>query len=600
MDSSDSDDDWGALPDWFGSGEEGDTTKKESYEDSNHVVVLLDAAHSQRTSILDACRQLVKLKLQTAALLRTGTRDQFGMVLYGTQPCRWPPHESSETPPPPHLSQSTVHTILPTQVPGVETIHELDRLEALCRNIEVDDDDDDDGAAWITGLRHAAQALPSNGGGGYLWIWSECLHPAGMDVAQTTLRDLAHVRDVWFWSHQPSTFYQQLGATWVDDWSDVHVLEQVWKPPRPVRVPLYLPNNDNDNQCLDVSLYKLVQVRKRPLPTKIDVRTGRPLKSVRQLVTAQGESVDQLRSMVRLGGTLIPFSVDDRNTLKQYAHGQKHAGLWLRGFVPQDSLSPHHTMEHAMVLTNLDLLASAMTRHKVLGVAEWLQKVTAPSRLVALWPMDDGNVLVVQLPYQDELREVEEESPVDEAAVPPALAAATDALVEQLTLGPETEIGVDFVNANLHRYWQYVESVALDEPSEEPVLDTVLQEDVVLERAGTVIDRMLEHLPDDQPKAEQQRPKKRKLEPKDPEWLSLYKERRLDECDNATLKNKLRSYGAKLSGKKDELVERLYERMEEEEGPVIKEEEDDPTGTIPSEHDPVIKADPDAVDSAVL
>jgi hypothetical protein len=63
-------------------------------------------------------------------------------------------------------------------------------------------------------------------------------------------------------------------------------------------------------------------------------------------------------------------------------------------------------------------------------------------------------------------------------------------------------------------------------------------------------------------------PRKRKVEPDDSglDWFTIWSRDQYFECSNSDLKKKLRSCGEKVSGKKQDLIDRLVPILENEFG----------------------------------
>ena len=322
------------------------------------------------------------------------------------------------------------------------------------------------------------------------------------------------------------------------------------------------------------------------------------------------KSKDQLRTYCNFGGEHVYISIDDKVALKKAANANpEFASLILLGFRDKDSIPVvHHCLEQAYFAYPSDErtvgstamfahLHASMLRKGVLAIGELLARATATSRLVALWPLpeeteqlDQGNhilsivkrppgMMITTLPFEDEVRSVGTDAAVQafgegtDLASEAVVQAAMD-LVEKQTI-ENVEIGENFENARLDKFWDYVEHVALAQQlSGHRDYDTILDKDEISKLVGAEAAAFEASLPADIEKS----PKKRKIVPDangDLDWAMIYREGRLDDCRNADLQKKLSSLGKKKTGKKSELIDRLLPHLEEEFGAIaaVKEEQ---------------------------
>jgi len=126
-------------------------------------------------------------------------------------------------------------------------------------------------------------------------------------------------------------------------------------------------------------------------------------------------------------------------------------------------------------------------------------------------------------------------------------------------------IGVDFENAALTEFYSYLKSIAFDTTKEENIYDTIVDKDIVLEHAGNEIDAFLSFLPLDvvQPKKTKKRTRKTVPDDSGVDWMELYEVNEIGTCKIDQLKKYLRSVGLPVTGRKDDLVERVAKSLEQ-------------------------------------
>jgi Ku70/Ku80 beta-barrel domain len=394
-----------------------------------------------------------------------------------------------------------------------------------------------------------------------------------------------------------------------EEW--MQFMSVVYKQTRPVyRVPLLRPDaKATTNMILDV--YRLYAAQREPKVLPIHQTTGKILGKVQQLLTlddggghvvAERRSYDpkapkrplstrrQLRTFLEFGSDLIPFSLQDKvNAKKQCNIHPEAASLTLLGFKPTSAIPFYHCIDHSYFATPsatmdekqhggnaLAHLHAAMLRHDVAAVGELLTRVTATSRLVALRPVpeelrpapeDDEAWILVQapgfllttLPFEEELRAA------DVADAPPPeedLVQATMRLVEKQSFVDAVELGVDFVNAPMDRFWKYMEQIAFggggeEKPAAQELYDTEVDAEQVLQHVGEQIQAVAALLPEDtSTAATASSARKRKAAAPPPpdesgiDWLRKVQEGTLSECKVPDLKAKLRSLGESTTGNK--------------------------------------------------
>jgi hypothetical protein len=288
------------------------------------------------------------------------------------------------------------------------------------------------------------------------------------------------------------------------------------------------------------------------------------------------------------------------------------ASLVVIGFKPKDAIAFYHILDEKasyFVYPNEEdckgstnafaHLHESMLRQGVVGIGELLTRSeNASSRLVLMRPIqeevikerddENGIVLVRQLfppgmlmtfmSYEDEIRTMAEpdcaarsmmDGGVDVASE--ELVTAAMELIHSQTLKDESSsfrIGSNiFENAEMLKFWNYVEQVALEEPSrtsDGTKYDTELDEDKILKESGVFIQQFQSLLPEDAVPEKEVR--KRKLVPDDSgiDWEEEFKNGTIAKCKNDDLKKKLRSLGEILTGNKQQLISRLMPHLERE------------------------------------
>lgn len=297
--------------------------------------------------------------------------------------------------------------------------------------------------------------------------------------------------------------------------------------------------------------------------------------------TAAQRKTHRLRTITHFGGKTVPIAKEEVATMKKLSNAdQERASIILLGFKPKDSLPMHYTVENSFYLYPNDEkvkgstaafanLHAAMIRKGVLAIGELMTRVTATSRLVAIFPQkeeylreEDGGgletppgMVAYVLPFEDDVRALEPDAGAVDADKTP-VQAATD-LINAMNFGDG--FSLDYLkNDSLAHFYTYLESIALETtlPTPEQSLNQITDEDVRA-TAGEQIDAFSASLPDDVVPVKE--PKKRKREPDETgcDWLFLYRSNDIASCTIPMLKSYLKSCGEKTSGKKADLVERV-------------------------------------------
>lgn len=289
----------------------------------------------------------------------------------------------------------------------------------------------------------------------------------------------------------------------------------------------------------------------------------------------QGE---RIRTVTEFAGRMVELGTEDKDNMKKMANAnQEKACLILCGFKPQDSLPLHYKVDEMpyYLYPNDDRvkgstaafanLHAAMVRKGVYAIGELLTKVSATSRLVAIFPQKetyDGDLempycmVAYVLPFEDDMREL---GPDSGEATDATVQAAMEMISAMNFEGFSTDC---FKNDALEHFYQYMESIALNvnlPPPDESLKQ--IKDEEVRTIAGKQIDAFLVSLPEDI--VVKKEPKKRKREPDTSgrDWVSLYKSSEVGDCTVTELKLYLKSTGEKLAGKKADLVERVSESI---------------------------------------
>ena len=325
----------------------------------------------------------------------------------------------------------------------------------------------------------------------------------------------------------------------------------------------------------------------------------------------------QLQTFFEFGSEYVPFSLRDKVSIKKKCNtNPDFASLILLGFKPATEIPFYHTIEKSYFAypsefskrtangsdnsnnsrsNSIDAIAhlhASMVRQNVIGIGELLTRATATSRLVVIRPIreilrpvsgnNDGNdngidetedevymlvrppgLLITALPFEDEMRSATSSTDNGQDVSEEMIHAAMN-LIEQQTFDDDVEIGVDFTNASMSRFWNYIEHIAYNEDAvveEKQQYDTEINAEQVLERSGEQIDQLLSLLPQSvQTEKTPASGRKRKTattatqpltdDTSGLDWTTLVKVGTLSKCTVADLKLKLRSVGEPVIGNK--------------------------------------------------
>ncbi len=226
-------------------------------------------------------------------------------------------------------------------------------------------------------------------------------------------------------------------------------------------------------------------------------------------------------------------------------------------------------------------LHASMLNKNVMGIGELLLRVTALSRLVAIIPQEEGGhveedcsegeqvpsqisspgFLLIPLAFEDDVRSL----PRQHDFVPNNnMVEAAKELIRNIDIGEDIEIGESYENPAMKTFWNYIESVALGTPLEEEFSDdddTKMNVEGILAAAGEEINAFKATIPESKIESKLPTKRKAKLESVPDEtgidWNREYEMDTFHELRVEELKSYLRSYGERVSGRKDELIERI-------------------------------------------
>ena len=222
-------------------------------------------------------------------------------------------------------------------------------------------------------------------------------------------------------------------------------------------------------------------------------------------------------------------------------------------------------------------LHTAMNTKNALMIGEVLTRKTAASRLVAAWAVpelfetdEDGEdvlvrpsgLLVILLPFESEAKR-----PVVDAATRATEPLATDALVDEakaimngITISPT--FGENFPNVSLNLFWDKLEEIALNERNAVQSDDTLMTRDDVVSRVGSHLDNFMQLLPEDPAPVKKRKELVHVPDDSGIDWEDAYSRGQLGSFKIDQLKKYLQSVGEKVTGRKQELIDRMIPFLE--------------------------------------
>ncbi len=312
--------------------------------------------------------------------------------------------------------------------------------------------------------------------------------------------------------------------------------------------------------------------------------------------------MERIRNYTEFGGEQVLISKDEVLELKKRSNGNPtRASLILLGFKPMpttyEAMSTFTLVDKSIFAYPNDYfvkgskkafatLHTSMIRKNVIGIGELLLRVTAVSRLVAIVPQqedrrveyecDDEEIfkqiappgfLLIPLAFEDDVREMPRKADTQPEK---AMIEAAIELIRHQNIEESIEIGRSFENPVLKMFWNYIESVALGIPLDEDCSeggDTTMNIEGILSVAGPKIDAFVNTIPEDSIRpVDAKLPKKRKVPKVVPDetgidWNQEYEMDTFYQLTVDDLKAYLRSNGLKVSGRKDEIIERIKSHM---------------------------------------
>lgn len=314
--------------------------------------------------------------------------------------------------------------------------------------------------------------------------------------------------------------------------------------------------------------------------TEVATESGKVLYRKAKFAPTQ-PSHDLIRQFYDFGGELVPFSDADKIAIKRQCNANPDfPSLVLLGFKLAHTIPSFHILKHSFVcVPNEEACAGGsdamvhlharMLHKKVVGIGELLYRSGAVSHLVVLepLPMNDvhGLLRLVRIPFEEEVRAMVPDKASEvfaakgESIASDAMIEAAVNLVERWHL--QAQVGEDFENPAIETYWDYVESVALEEEVKaKRYFDTEIDPQLVENLAGKEITSLASLLPED----EVFQPSKRKvstmIETDDTgiDWEMLHEQGNLSQCTVSQLKKKLGAHGMKKTGNKSEVSSYVY------------------------------------------
>lgn len=295
-------------------------------------------------------------------------------------------------------------------------------------------------------------------------------------------------------------------------------------------------------------------------------------------------NINRIMHFATFGNDRVLMTPVDVAKIKHVANpGTDTSSLIILGFKSQDAIQINLTVDKAYFIYPTDEgadgsirafanLHAAMIRKDVVAIGELLTRTSASSHLVAIFPQaeqkemyEDGyeeqttppGMIVVNLPFEDDVRILEHN--ITNAATDALVEEALDLIQHQKLEG--IELGINFENAAIEKFWRYIEAVALETttPAKEQH-ETELNDKEILNVAGAQIDSFRDSLP---PDVEIEKPKgKRKAAGEsDVDWFQLYSTDSISLCKVDDLKLYLKSTGAPTTGRKADLVIRVTQSI---------------------------------------
>ena len=349
-------------------------------------------------------------------------------------------------------------------------------------------------------------------------------------------------------------------------------------------VPLYLPGwkERKGEPGIMLDLYSMVRERKKPVPITVhQEKSTATAKRTSTIDKENGAVVEKkdLHHYAEFCGGRVTLHPDDIATLKDLSRSNMAGCIVLLGFRPMTSLDVTFPINKNSIAFASDYivagsvkafynLKAAMERKNVFAVTELHTRAKSVSRMVALVPhrSSNGGLLIMQLPFQEDVREVAKEDIgyADQESVD-----AAKNLISKSAIHHEGEFS-DMLPENpwLKHFFGYLESISLGRELDEVEDETKMDVDGMLAVARQQIEEFSITLPVDPEPVKKERKRKADavskssksevpLEDIDEEWIDLYKNDEIADKTAPELKAFLKSRGERVGGKKAELVDRV-------------------------------------------
>jgi ATP-dependent DNA helicase 2 subunit 1 len=271
-------------------------------------------------------------------------------------------------------------------------------------------------------------------------------------------------------------------------------------------------------------------------------------------------------------------------TMKKLSNSLDKAGLVLHGFRPMAFLPATNLMSKAVLAIANDSrvrgsgralynLKRSMKKKGVFAVGELLLRATATSKMVALVPRDDESdwFVVTQLPYREDVRDVPEK---DIGFADRDSVDAAKRLISKCVLRFDDFASCLPENPYLKHFFGYLESVSLGKKLGRVEDDARMDVHFMMKDAMDEIESFSSSLPEDEQPVKKERKRKApppsskdrdlKKESIGQDWIDMYKNDEIADMKNDELKAFLKAQGERLSGKKNDLVDRVHRCIEKE------------------------------------
>ncbi|GAA5853409.1 hypothetical protein JCM5353_004719 [Sporobolomyces roseus] len=381
------------------------------------------------------------------------------------------------------------------------------------------------------------------------------------------------------------------------------------------RVAFKIPFQLADGFVIGIAGYNMVGEERKKLPSKVDVNNERGAEVLSETIYKDGESGVELKrgqikkyfqvgkSDIKTGIQAAKIFFTDEEVRKVKALG-KMPGLRLLGFLPKEGnlhfwqtvkqsyfVYPEEERWEGSTRTFAALLKS-MVKKKLIAYGAFIGRRAGRPQIVILLPQEEKlneagvqelppGFHLCQLPFADDIRALnigktlscvqldEDGDPVESQ---PAVEAAKK-VIKNLTKSYKPDL---YPNPSLSYHYECLAAMALFEDEMPVAVDMTLPaHESIDQRIGKPIEALRKILPPEEfdpsqiKTSKSVRPKKvAELGPPPDlsEFLDTLRDTHngdLHKLKNDDLKRVLKSIGQKVSGKKDELVERIEEYLEE-------------------------------------